>query len=370
MTAADQLRAKPHHDLPLRSADLDSPFDGPTAQTVIDDTGPGPLSRQASRTPSNDEGPIQRIKSLSDFHLYLSPSRLANIDLLSDSDDDGPPVIAPPRKQLLPSILSVTGGGIAARRSIRPPLQLSGKLGLDDARSYSDRLQLHHSKVLETYRDSAAADHIAGRQAVSLVSPVPPVPAKIQTDEAIVMPKGSPTSANPPNTSTEDPKSPKLDLVCISDTDRDPTSSAQPISAFASDANPWYGYPAVRSGSTVRPLHHRNRKRDLVKTLLFLFILRIQSWRDAFERWLGLNKLGTWGRLPRAEYDDPKDPATGLVNSRNSGTRGELVKQNTEKDWIWAVITFLLLRGTWTRILAAPLEAVGLQSVRDVLGLV
>jgi hypothetical protein len=41
-----------------------------------------------------------------------------------------------------------------------------------------------------------------------------------------------------------------------------------------------------------------------------------------------------------------------------------------ERDWVWMVIGFLLLRGTWTRILAAPLEAVGLESVRDMLGLV
>jgi hypothetical protein len=145
----------------------------------------------------------------------------------------------------------------------------------------------------------------------------------------------------------------------------------QPISAFSANINPWYGYPAVLTGTTVRPRYQRNRKRDLVKTLLFLFILRIQSWRDAFERFLGLNGLGTWGYLSssgqRSHAEEMKDPGQGLVNS---SLKGDMSKANADKDWIWMAVTFLLLRGTWVRILGGPLEAVGLGSVRGMLGLV
>lgn len=363
MTAADQSRSRSHLDLPHTSADS-SLTSKECSPNQAGDNDLAPLSRQTSRNSSGGEGPLQRIRSLSNFHLYLSPSRLANIDLLSDSDDDDTPRPPPPKKQLRPAILEQSGDSIAARRGRRPPLQLLGNLGTDDARSYSDRLQQHHAKVLETYRDTGVAEHLSGRRVVS-PSPIrarPPGGAS-ESQSGLSQPGVTPSG-------DEDPRTPRPDSLNDDESISTAAPGARAISAFATDANPWYGYPAVRSGDTVRPRYNRNRKRDLVKTLLFLFILRIQSWRDAFERWLGLNKLGTWGRLPRPGYEGPKDPATGLVSSSSPGRAGDLVKQSTEKDWIWAVITFLLLRGTWTRILAGPLEAVGLGSVRDVLGLV
>lgn len=320
------------------------------------------LSRQQSRSSSTSEGPLQRIKSLTNFHLYLSPSRLANIDLLYGSDDEGtrPPPPPPPKRQLRPVIFERPTESIAERRRRRPPLSLKGNVDPDNARSYSDRLQEHHAKILETYKDSGKLI-----QAPNSISP--PLPDDQPTaNEAEEGPHASASQelSLPVDFGQHPSQSQELDSPePLGDTQ--PTQ-AQPISAFSSDVNPWYGYPAIRSGTTLRPRYQRNRKRDLVKTLLFLFILRIQSWRDAFERWLGLNKLGTWGPR-RAGYDDPKDPSTGLVQS--SGKGSELVKA-AEKDWIWMVITFLLLRGTWTRILAGPLEAMGLSSVRDMLGLV
>lgn len=338
----------------------------PTNEESNDATSTPVLSRQPSRSSSTSEGPLQRIKSLSNFHLYLSPSRLANIDLLSDSDDeDAQPVPPPPKRQLRPVMFDAPES-IAERRRRRPPLSLLGNVDPENARSYSDRLQQHHAKILETYKDSCKLIQTPNPTSPPLPQPIPPDAELVQ-----LPPPSPPSPSSPPGPSSthmSPPYSPSIHSDQIQSPDDSQISNTQPISAFSSDVNPWYGYPAIRSGTTVRPRYQRNRKRDLVKTLLFLFILRIQSWRDAFERWLGLNKLGTWG-LRRAGYDAAKDPATGLVQTSTSRAGGEIVKA-AEKDWIWMVITFLLLRGTWTRILAGPLEAVGLSSVRDMLGLV
>lgn len=311
------------------------------------------LSRQQSRVSSNGEGTIRRIKSLTDFHLYLSPSRLAHIDVLSDSDTDSededhsPP---PLRRALRPSILEKDEIPTARQR---PRLQLLGKQGDEDVRSYSDRLQQHHAKVLQTYKSAFQQETIVSRLSVpghaQMQDTLPPRPTT----------PSAPTTPGPP--------------VVASDLARNHSSElqVQPISAFSANINPWYGYPAVLTGTTVRPRYQRNRKRDLVKTLLFLFILRIQSWRDAFERFLGLNGLGTWGYLSssrqRGHTEEMKDPGQGLVNS---SLKGDISKANADKDWIWMAVTFLLLRGTWVRILGGPLEAVGLGSVRGMLGLV
>lgn len=381
MTATGVLtRSKSHGDA--------SPAAGPSRprtpveQVVIPGSPTFALSRQVSRASSTGEGALQRIKSLSNFHLYLSPSRLANIDLLSDSDpeeddDDegvGDVKIQPvaPRRQLRPVAIDPHQGGIAARRAQRPPLRLLGGIGDEGVRSYSDRLQMHHARILDQYRPIPPLVDALSDQ---------PVPFTGQHEAARAAPPSGPPSPPPPMLVTHDTdrnQDASSAAPTMSDT-LQPSDQGQAISAFSSDINPWYGYPAIKSGTEVRPRYNRNRKRDLVKTLLFLFILRIQSWRDAFERWLGLNKLGTWG-TSYYTGEDTRDPTAGLMHTRRGsenagyGVRGqaggELVKQSAEKDWVWMVITFLLLRGTWTRILAGPLEAVGLVSVRDALGLV
>lgn len=301
------------------------------------------LSRSSSHTSLIHATPLQRIKSLSDFHLYLSPSRLAHIDLLSDSDNESPPPPPPPRRVLRPAIFE--NGGLAARRK-RPVLQVAGQV--DSARSYSDRLQDHHAKALELYREAMKGEH----HVPILIPPTPP--SDPEPEEVI---------SDPPDEAAPEPQSTPI----------------QRISRFSSDSNPWYGYPAIRVPDSARPGHSRiqprydrNRKRDLVKTLLFLFILRIQAWRDAFERWLGLNRLGTWGGLS-VEPSEAKNPSEGLMRTAlSSGSeRGrKMIKTTLVNERIWMGVMFLLIRGTWTGILAAPLEAMGLASVRDMLGLV
>ncbi len=72
--------------------------------------------------------------------------------------------------------------------------------------------------------------------------------------------------------------------------------------------------------------------------------------------------------------EEPKNPSEGLMMNLNKGkTAASSVvtkSRGVDKDWMWMVIGFLLLRGTWTRAIAAPLEALGLESVSDMLGLI
>jgi len=304
------------------------------------------ISRQTSRN-SSPGGALKKIKSLSDFHLYLSPSRLAHLDVLSDSDSDSDLEDHPLQQEIIPRRPSRSTASIPIRP--RPHMQVLGKVAGEDARSYSGRLQAHHAKVLDGYRESRMveafprpAEVTDDREASIVVTTKMTHYERINQIDRPSTPS-APTTPGPPVTHLE-PE----------------TEEIKTISAFQSDLNPYYGYPAIITGTTVRPRYHRNRKRDLVKTLLFLFILRIQSWRDAFERFLGLNNLGTW----RRRYIK-QDPGTGLVNARE----GEKVVKRVEKDAIWMIITFILLRGTWARILGGPLEALGLGGVRGMLGL-
>ncbi|KAK4687562.1 hypothetical protein P7C73_g2557, partial [Tremellales sp. Uapishka_1] len=287
--------------------------------------------------------PLQRIKSLSDFHLYLSPSRLAHIDLLSDSEGEEKPQSKPGPNAQSNKVPPLPA--LCTNRKVRPSLRLLGDSQDDgNVRSYSNSLQMHYAKVLEMYSKETnlvcrhpAPNRLTHVETVLPTAERPPVPAE----------------AAPPATAEE--------------------KQIQPISAFSTTSNPWFGYPAIRisstsdpSGSSIQPRYSRNRKRDLLKTLLFLFMLRVQSWRDYFERVLGLNRLGTWGNHPPEER---KQVAAGPVEGLRLMRKREERKGVAEKDWIWMAVGFILLRGTWTRLLAMPLEAMGLEVVRDLLGL-
>jgi len=314
---------------------------------------------QTSSRQSSPGGTLRKIKSLSDFHLYLSPSRLAHLDVLSDSDSDSDiDIVEQPKENI----------GLMPRQ--RPQMNVLGKVAGEDARSYSGRLQAHHAKVLDGYKESRMVEAFPSRTADSVTVGFggASVEVRIKSEEAEAGPSRSlkdrlgqsDRPSTPCSATTPGPPVYPTTTTAIDETE------VQPISAFQSDLNPYYGYPAILTGTTVRPRYPRNRKRDLVKTLLFLFILRIQSWRDAFERFLGLNNLGTWS-LTRSLILVKQDPGTGLVHQGELD--GKVVKR-VEKDWIWMAITFILLRGTWARILGGPLDAIGLGGVRDMLGLV
>ena len=329
MTLAPVAQFNDHPSQSSLSTTTQSPSDDKILKSVKNTQEPMP-SRSSTLTP------MQRIKSLTNFHLYLSPSRLAQVDLLSDSSDGEsnrrigrrPAVIA---NRPLQSD-HITRPDLRSR----PPLRIHGipsHLTSDQqVRSYSGQLQLHHAQRLEELDNQA---------------PIPPHPAESQFVETVAETE----SRGPPVDSS--------------------TEGARPISAYSRSSNPWFGYPAIlipdvsHPGSVlIRPRYRRNRKRDLVKTLIFLFVLRLQSWRDIVERTLGLHRRGLWHLR---DYE-AKNPSEGLVMSASSRTMLISRSRVLSKDWIWMVMGFFLLRGTWTRVLAAPLQALDLKLIRDLLG--
>lgn len=296
-------------------------------------TGGGDPSRafdymrgEAPKSPLPDEpaaqSPLHRIKSLSDFHLYLSPSRLAHRDLLSDSDEETtrPPIQR--RRSLQPAFME--GSTLAARRAAARNAQLSTA-----QQNYTYSLLEHHAQGLERYNPD------------------------VLTMPALLLPEEEPPSTTP--------TSPAEDSELV------------PAVGHFAEENPWFGYPVVRtSDGRVQPRYGRNRKRDLVKTLLWLFVIRLQSWRVALERalarMLGLRSLGY-------PYSDRKrvkaaNPTAGLL--RTAREKRALSSRNmvhaTSRDWIWMLIGFLLMRGSWAPLLANPLEAVGLTGLKDWFG--
>lgn len=315
---------------------------------------------------SSGDTPLQRIKSLTNFHLYLSPSRLAHIDLLTDSDGEES-LLTPLRRLGLHPALNLSERAHAHRLGPGPsPLYLRamglpGQLGGEQVRSYSGQLQEHHSRVLDLYRD-APKDRLLPN-----VSPGPSSRSRIDKNVAEDL-TSSESGARVTVTSGES-ASPKDAQSVVTPTD-------QPIAAYSSDANPWYGYPTIRvADGSIRPRYARNRKRDLVKTLLFLFMLRMQSLRNWFEGLLGLNRLGTWMGRHQPTKQAASTPAEGLLDTAerkvNIGPNNLLmIRHGMREDWIWMVVGFLLMRGTWTSWVEAPLEALGFGGLKTLLGVV
>ncbi|WVR03273.1 hypothetical protein IAU60_000264 [Kwoniella sp. DSM 27419] len=357
---------------PSGSCDVESPAvvaarDGQSKKPPYPTSAAQPVGSLAPTT-------LQRIKSLSDFHLYLSPSRLAHIDVLSDSDPEDERLRSPPaRRTLRPAILD-QGRPLSERRS-RPPLRLLGSAGVHDdpnVRCYSDRLQLHHAKGLQKYSSSPIpSSRLAdeqlergGKENRGAVAPGPTKPTVVRADGG----KGVGKAKEIDNASA---------AAMPSDSGFAPTLMKEPVTNRASPydtSNPWFGYPVVRvpdptgkGGTALRPRYRRNRKRDLVKTLLFLFMLRLQSWRDSLERILGLQVLfGSWssaGGLGRSSTNAQGSsaaggPTEGLLRAA-LGDRKVMMTKKWDRDWWWMIIGVLVLRSTWTRAIVAPLEALG-----------
>lgn len=315
-----------------------------------------------SGTDDSDSAPLQRIRSLADFQLYLSPSRLAHHGPLPAVQPHELPVHAltlPPNSQrkrtLRPALLDTPHPSppdrLSSRRS-RPPLRLLGVPAhvrpTDQARSYSDLLIQHHAGELGKLDRVPSELLLRGREKTSSPDPSSRMPDAIGTSHH----------------TRPSPHQPRLSEEVNPET----------ISAFSRSSNPYYGYPAVRipdpsnpNHTSIRPRYQRRRKRDLARTLLFLLLLRLQTFRDQVERALGLNRLlpwtGTSGRYVKA-----RDPTEGLMQTAHP-ERGKVIKRTSGSDWTWMVICFMLMRGTWTKLLFWPLEVIGLTSVKDMLGL-
>lgn len=362
--------------------------------------------------------PVARVKSVSEFQLYLSPSRVNNLDLLLGSDEEASDEEAlqleslrarqRARRESRSSLRSSMADGRISSRTSRRSLNATGSAGdiadtgqahrpaitpwvsgsgraadsmrqasWDDARSYSASLTRHHADGLIKNRRSSAEEDAAGDAGAQGIPPE-------RNQHEHVAPAMEQADANSSET-----RSLAAPTISTHADDAIPRRRIElPISAYDRMMNPMFGYPAMRTVSTsgvnlagmLRPRYGRKRKRDLVKTLLFLLLLRL----DTLRRWIGQATtnlvasviaslgLGRWFGPQRGGYASVDRPMThgrrnpeqafaigrqnyGYPNQAvGKGSLGEL--GSARGDWLWMIITIILVRGSWGRLLLSALE--------------
>jgi hypothetical protein len=372
-----------------------------------------PLKGYASETTHTHSA--ARVKSISDFQLYLSPSRVTNLDLLLGSDEEASDEEAlqlesfrarqRARRQSRSSVRSsLPGGGLPSQRShlsfdrsagahdnlaqeggahrpaITPWITGSGRAAdsmrqasWNDARSYSASLTRHHADVLIKNRRTSALSTEVTPDVQGLAD------EEVQRDEPIDGDSEEQTEGSDGRSTTAPTTSTRSDDTAHR------RRIELPISAYDRMMNPMFGYPALQTVSTsghnlagmLRPRYGRKRKRDLAKTLLFLFLLRMDSLR----RWIGqattnlvasvLAMIGLGGLL-RAKSDEQRgdqkthgrrNPEQAFAMARHGYASQGLGRSNTlgdvaaaKGDWLWMVLTIVLVRGSWGRLLLSTLE--------------
>ncbi|KAJ9125251.1 hypothetical protein QFC22_000206 [Naganishia vaughanmartiniae] len=382
---------------------------------------------------SSKEGPsTTRVRSISDFQLYLSPSRVTNLDLLLSSDEEASDEESLQLESLrarqkarresrsslrfdassssvstrhysahLPSETAAidgsekSGTGKATRPAITPWISGSGRAAdsmrqasWDEARSYSASLIRHHAQGLTRNKRTSG----------------------LSTEVTTALEAGEQAHRHD-REEHDPPETRSLGSTTARDNDSDVHSSTQPtvsdesdsththrrrielpISAYDRMMNPMFGYPVIQTVSTsgtnlagmLRPRYGRKRKRDLAKTLVFLFLLRL----DSFRRWIGqasthfagllftMIGLGGWFKS-RSQAEELRGQAYGATGVKTSGRRNPeqaftlarhsyalqgLDAMNSRElaaakgDWLWMVITIVLVRGSWGRLLLSTLE--------------
>ncbi|KAJ9108799.1 hypothetical protein QFC21_000119 [Naganishia friedmannii] len=371
-----------------------------------------------------------RVRSISDFQLYLSPSRITNLDLLLSSDEEASDEESLqleslrarqkarresrsslrlnasssfvssrrysgqiPAENAATADSLISGTGKATRPAITPWISGSGRAAdsmrqasWDDARSYSASLIRHHAQGLTRNRRTSGLSA--------------ELTAAANSDEQPI---------NHRHKEHDPPETRSLGSTTARETDSDAQSSMQPtvsdesdsthtrrrrielpISAYDRMMNPMFGYPVLQTVSTsgtnlagmLRPRYGRKRKRDLAKTLVFLFLLRL----DHFRRWIGqasthfagllLGMIGLRGwfksrnqaeELRGQVYDMNgakwrRNPEQAFALARHSYALQGLDSINSRElaaaqgDWLWMVITIVLVRGSWGRLLLSTLE--------------
>lgn len=400
----------------------------PARLNLVMTSNPGVLSfvplkaTQESQAEPSGSKPVARVKSISEFQLYLSPSRVNNLDLLLGSDEEASDEEAlqleslrarqRARRESRSSIrtsaadsrgrtllsasrrsLEATGSGDVAvnhapphRPAITPWISGSGRAAdymrqasWDDARSYSASLTRHHAEVLT--RNGGPSVERNSQEAVAAAESVPLERNDVTSAASILDQTDAEHSSD-----TQSLAAPTISTRSDDTTQR--RRIELPISAYDRMMNPMFGYPAMRTVSTsgvnlagmLRPRYGRKRKRDLVKTLLFLLLLRL----DTLRRWIGQATtnfgasvitalgLGGWFGPKRGAYDPRDGPVThgrrnpeqafavgrqnyGYPNQAvGKGNMGELA--SARGDWLWMVITIVLVRGSWGRLLLSTLE--------------
>lgn len=387
LQAAPEVSPRPDLHIDTGSALHSGPA---TSYTGASDVSTSTIHQEAPKSA------LQRIKSLSDFHLYLSPSRLAHRDLLSDSEDDDeptppPPVHIPLRRTLRPALVDPSALSLAERRAASR--RAAGADTPSTPRDkYASMLQEHHARGVEQYRPAAldlcqrskgdpecydstpdATGPNTAAPTTAIQTPYDEIEPEELEDDDYYSHSIVPVSLPAPGMDVSSPSASSDSEVVVRHPTRTPVSARD---MQYTSQNPWFGYPVVRvpagDGYTIRPRYGRNRKRDLVKTLLWLFLMRLQSMRDGFERALGLDKLRALSsRWSSGKREVARTPSQGLVDTAEE--KRALVKRTGKHDWIWMLVGFLLVRGTWANMLAEslePLESTFGTGLREWLGLI
>lgn len=273
-------------------------------------------------------------------------------------------------------------GGIAARRAAARAAadSSSPSRASTPQESYIARLQAHHANVLEKYCEKTDISQLRllDRSADSSMngsvhSSTNTSPASVENDPTNQIILSTPEPENDVSTA---PTTPAQDPV-LKGTEVEPASDVQ----FSSTDNPWFGYPVVRvhngAGYSIRPRYGRNRKRDLIKTLLWLFILRLQTMRASIESALGLNKVARLLKSRRTPQVEPRTPTEGLRDTAvarrvhtHAYPQSSKALVGRHHDWIWMLIGFLVCRGTWAPFIGSGLDSLGLGTFKEVLGLI
>lgn len=330
-------------------------------------------------SPAETEAPtaLQKIKSLGNFRLYLSPSRRANIDLLLGSDDEDEENSGDEghedTSERIPTE-TVTSGSTSSPSSsprrkriplvVEPPLAPRPSLTERDSKSYSTMLKEHHAKGLTQTLINQGHDD----------TPPPcgtlPIPEMDREEEAAAAAAATTHPSSPPH--TVEPTADTSNAM-----HRRHRRIELPISAYDRMQNPMFGYPAVQTYSsstgnpTLHPQHGKKRKRDLVKTLLFLFLLRLASLRTwvgqvftdflqgiishalffaPMHRLFGFKSMGENHRLvgDQSRQNHTPETAFALVNQHHR-LRMDRNDPKTAGEWIWFLMVVLVMRGTLPR---------------------
>jgi hypothetical protein len=399
---------------------------------------PTPVSERSEESDVSDSeeesDTALQVDRMRGFELHLSPDRVKRPSFSSSSSSTK---IADQTLSTTTTTTMISGSGSgslhrfpSSSRSITgesPKIQMRvtgwPRLSFDSAseRSYSASLQEHHSRRLSETR--VAAEKIRAKE---LLLKELRADENGDGDDESTMGRRKKRFTIGPAVRSRSVDETVLQAARAEGTVR---KTGLAISAYDRMKNPMFGYPAVHvsvappetvtndpqglgpsstNGShpsvmyasqpaqTIVPMYGRRRKRDLVKTLFLLGILRIVGLRDWFvsftgelgrlfwgllyiRRWvssmsgLEAHERGRSGMYARGRRDVPLTPTSGLNRQLELSTSKEAMNPTVRRgnalvsqdDWMWLFLSLLVVRDGWGRIFVNAWESTrkGLRAV-------
>jgi hypothetical protein len=349
------------------------------------------------------------------FELHLSPDRARHTSFSSSSSSTK---VAEPGMLVgsgsIHRFSSTSSNSLKTPESPKIPTRVARRprLSFDAAseRSYSASLQEHHSRRLSETR--VAAEKIRAKE--MLLRELQAGRRGNESDDADED-EGRTDRKQARFTIGPSSRSKSVDESALQAARKEASAkkTGLAISAYDRMKNPMFGYPTmvipatatpvmttspgpVSSSGTTRhsqqsvmyathreqkivPLHGRQRKRDLVKTLFLLGILRIVGLRDWFVTlaselgrlfwgllflrrwWSSMNvpdnhNRGRFGMYAKGRRDVPLTPTSGLAREVEMTRRASTVRRGgamvSQDDWIWLFLSLLVVRDGWGKMFA------------------